>query len=81
MAVIGLAVTSWGGVPAWHLLWYTPLAIVLAYFFSLRHLLVLSSRIDKIIDEHSGDLEDLRQRVEQAVDEYNEDVDEEQRGK
>ncbi|SRR5229473_4051449 len=81
LAVTGLAVTYWGRVSEWHLLWYTPLSIILAYLFSLRHLFALSSRVDRIVDEHSGDLESLRQNLEQAVQEYNEEVDEDQQMK
>ena len=79
LAVIGLPATYSGRVSEWHLLWYTPLAIILAYLFALRHLMALSRRVDDTVADRDGDLESLRNKLEKAVQEYNEDVDEDQR--
>jgi hypothetical protein len=79
LAVVGLAGTIGMHISHWHLLWYTPAAIVAAYVFALRHLFALSRRLDDIERDHTGDVESLRSRVEQAVEEYNEGVDENQR--
>ena len=79
LAIVGLAATFRGQVPDWCLLWYTPAAIVGAYLFALRHLLALSQRLDEINRDSPRDLESLRSEIEQAVGEYNEQVDDEQR--
>jgi hypothetical protein len=79
LAVLGLAGTLGTHVSHWHLLWYTPAAIVAAYLFALRHLFALSRRLDDVERDHTGDVESLRSQVEQAVEEYNESVDDDQR--
>jgi hypothetical protein len=79
LAILGLAGIIGAQLSPWHLLWYTPLAIVAAYLFALRHLLALNRRLDDIGRDHLGDVENLRSQVEQAVEEYNESVDEDRR--
>jgi hypothetical protein len=80
-AVIGLAATFLERVSDSYLLWYTPLSIVVAYFFSLRRLIALSWHVDNIVKEHVGDIESLRKKLEGAVQDYNEEGPEEQQMK
>src|SRR5437879_10472998 len=79
LAVLGLGGVHWTQFSEWHLLWYTPASIALAYLFAVRHLLDLNRRLDEIEHEPWQDLADLQSRVEQAVEEYNENVDEDRR--
>jgi hypothetical protein len=78
-AVLGLGATSAGAISTAHLLCYTPVAILGGYFCRLRPLFDLNRRIDEIAKGDFFNAEDLRQRIEGAVREYNEKVDEDQR--
>ena len=61
------------------LLWYTPVSIVTAFLYSLRGLLALGRRLDRLGEDGITDPEQLRRSIQDAVDEFNKDRDENQR--
>src|SRR3954447_21660413 len=52
---------------AWHLLWYAPLTIVAAYFYSLRGLLALSRRLNRLGKDGVLNPEQIRRSIQDAV--------------
>lgn len=78
LGAVGLMATFHSKELQWHLLWYTPLSIAGAYFFSLRRLFALSRRLDEIQDENITDLDRLQERIQEEVQKYNESVGEDQ---
>ncbi len=78
LGAVGLMATFRSKELQWHLLWYTPLSIVGAYFFSLRHLFALKQRLDDIQDENITNLDRLQERIAEEVQKYNESVGEDE---
>lgn len=69
LATIGLAATRMSLVSEYHLLWYTPAAIVASLLFMNRDLLALKRQLDRL-DGNFGSIEELKQKVESAVQDH-----------
>jgi hypothetical protein len=78
LGAVGLLATLIWKELEWHLLWYTPLSIIGAYLFSLRHLFALKQRLDDLEQEGITDLDRLQERVEEEVKKYHDSVGEDQ---
>jgi hypothetical protein len=78
-AIVGIAGAVLLPGYAWHLLWYTPVTIVAAYFYSLRGLLALSRRLNRLGRDGVVDPEQIRRSIQDAVKDFNEGRDENQR--
>ena len=84
IACVSFAIVGFAGAlllpqHAWHLLWYAPVTIVAAYFYSLRGLLALGRRLKRLGKDGVVDPEQIRRSIEDAVKDYNEGRDENQR--
>lgn len=80
LGAIGLVVSALGAPwLRWQLVWYTPVALLCAYLFALRRLLLLSHRINKLAKGGVDDPEAFRKRLEQEVTRYNSGTDESSR--
>lgn len=71
LGIFALVVTAAREDLRWHLLWFTPVALVAAYFYALRRLFALSHRIDKIAESGMSDPEQIGRALQDAVDEHN----------
>ena len=79
LGILAIAVAAAREDLRWHLLWFTPVAIVVAYFYALRRLFALSHRINKIAKSGMSDPEQIRRTLQGEVDEYNRDAPDDQR--
>jgi hypothetical protein len=57
----------------WHLIWFTPIALIGAYLYSLRGLFVLSNRVNEIAKSGISDPEQIKKSLEIEVEKYNRD--------
>jgi hypothetical protein len=78
LGILALAAAAAREGLRWHLLWFTPVAILAAYFYALRRLFALSHRVNKIAKSGMSDPEQIRRALQGEVDEYNRDAPEDQ---
>lgn len=78
LGIVALIATTGREDLRWHLLWFTPIAIVTAYLYALRRLLALSRRINRIGGSMS-DPEQTRRAMQDEVAEYNREAPEDQK--
>jgi hypothetical protein len=71
LGILALAVAAVRPDLRWHLLWFTPVAIVAAYLYGLRRLFGLSRRLKKIGNTGMTDPEQIRRALQREIDEYN----------
>jgi hypothetical protein len=74
LALVGLAAAAADPTLRWHLLWYTPVALIAAHLFALRRLFALSRRINRLGESGLSDPELLRRSIGEEVDRYNNSV-------
>ena len=79
LGVLAMAVAAAREDLRWHLLWFTPLAIVAAYVYALRGLFALSHRVNKIAESGMSDPEEIRRALRGEVDEHNRDAPDDQK--
>jgi hypothetical protein len=71
LAILGLVVAMARSDFRWHLLWFTPVGLVVAYVYALRRLFALSHRVNKLTKSGMSDPEQIRCALQGEVDEYN----------
>lgn len=79
LGILAMAVAAARDDPRWHLLWFTPLAIVAAYVYALRRLFALSRRVNKIAESGMSDPEEIRRALQDEVDEHNRNAPDDQK--
>ena len=79
LGMIGLVVAAIKPELRWHLLWWTPLSLVIAYFYALRRLFALSHRVNRIDKQGISDPEEIRRILQSRVDEYNQNATDDQK--